>query len=123
MSGEWRLTRESRAALERWLAQREPAPPEELGIALRALVERESSAEPDGAEECLAVADALAVVSAASVRRLLAAGGTDRESALELLAADALATYAFEAAADEPAELERRSLAAMWRFSEVVGGS
>lgn len=44
---------------------------------------------------------------------LLAAGRTGRDSALSLLAADALVTFAFEAAADEPGRLHARAHAAM----------
>ena len=128
-------------ALAAWLAGREPAPPVRLAESLHAaLMAVEWGSPRDGA-----VADGAAGVgggavgsggaganavdpmpellvreSAAIVRRLLATGGTDRQSALALLAADALATYAFEAAADEPARLEARCRAAMHRLSEVV---
>ncbi len=134
------MTRVSHAPLEAWLAQRDPAPPVQLAASLRVQLARpaampdggaraamgaahapERAASPPGGTE--AVADALVRASADSLRRLLAEGGTQRDSALELLAADALATYAFEAAADEPALLEARCRSAMRRFSEVVDGT
>lgn len=46
-------------------------------------------------------------------------GGSDHHAtANELLAADAFVTWAFEAAADEPAEIGPRADAAMQRISE-----
>jgi hypothetical protein len=57
-------------------------------------------------EQAVARADEL-------VRAMLAAGHTGRDSALDLLAADAQVTYAFEAAADEPALLAGRARAAL----------
>jgi hypothetical protein len=45
-----------------------------------------------------------------------------RESALDLLAADALATYALEAAAETPATLEDRALDAMNRLTAIADG-
>jgi hypothetical protein len=44
-----------------------------------------------------------------------------RDQALELLAADAFATYALEAAADEPETLAARADAAMLMFAEPAG--
>jgi hypothetical protein len=45
-----------------------------------------------------------------------------RESALDLLAADACVTYAFEAAADEPAKLGARAEAAKVKIANVAMG-
>jgi hypothetical protein len=45
--------------------------------------------------------------------------GGGRTSALDLLAADALVTYAFEAAATNPADIERRAADAMHRLSSA----
>ncbi len=115
-------------ALHAWLAQRDPAPPARLSESILALLPRgagtsvaEGRNSADGAAG--PIADALVRASVETLRRLLAAGGTDREIALELLAADAMATYAFEAAAEEPAQLDARCRAAMRRFSEVVDGA
>jgi hypothetical protein len=49
---------------------------------------------------------AFADAAAAILRSLDEAGCTDRSSALDLLAADALFTYAFEAAAESQSEIE-----------------
>jgi hypothetical protein len=122
------VTRVHTAALDAWLSRRDPAPPARLAECLRAVLAREGprtdQAEDTDCSAALpepgAVADVFIDASAGMVRRLLREGGTDRESALELLAADALATYAFEAAADEPALLEGRCRAAMRHFAEVV---
>jgi hypothetical protein len=43
-----------------------------------------------------------------------------RAAALDLLAADALATYAFEAAADDPDAIPARARAAMARLSSFA---
>jgi hypothetical protein len=57
------------------------------------------------------------------LRDLLAAGRTDRDAALDLLTADALVTYAFEAAADAPDVLDGRAAAAMRAISMVAESS
>lgn len=57
-------------------------------------------------EACVAAADRM-------VGALLSHDRTGRDSALALLAADALVTFAFEAAADAPAQLAARAHAAM----------
>jgi len=50
---------------------------------------------------------------------LLVTHDTGRESALDLLAADALVTYAFEYAAATPEELDERAASAMQRIVEI----
>lgn len=52
---------------------------------------------------------ALLASAESAMTALLGDGCLTRESALDLLAVDALITYAFEAAADEPDRLEERS--------------
>lgn len=90
-----------------WLASRTPEPPSALRARLDELLgdalDRPVSRLPD---EAVARAEAL-------VRDMLAQGRTGRDAALDLLAADALVTYAFEAAADEPALLAGRARAAL----------
>jgi hypothetical protein len=51
------------------------------------------------------------------LRELVSRSATGRESALELLAVDALVTYAFEAAAASPTSLTTTANAAMARLS------
>ncbi len=75
---------------EAWLARREPAPPRELERRLGVvLLEGES------------VSAALGQAAMDQVSEVLARPGPEREAAFHLLAADALITYACEAAADE----------------------
>ncbi|MDZ7581626.1 MAG: hypothetical protein U5R30_13705 [Deltaproteobacteria bacterium] len=60
------------------------------------------------------------VASGEVLRRLLHDGQTARDGALELLAADALATYAFEAEGDAPSDLDARCSWAMRFFSAIA---
>lgn len=99
--------------LAQWLDARTPAPP----VALRnridaALAEELSGESTDVAETCIAAAERL-------VRTLLGQNATARDSALDLLAADALVTYAFEAASERPSDLARRASAAMSRIAAL----
>jgi hypothetical protein len=66
------------------------------------------------------IADRLVDSSEAAMRRLLGDGCLTRESALDLLAVDALVTYAFEAAADEPAAIEDRAQRALARIAALA---
>ena len=79
-----------------WLASREPSPPPELSARL---------AEVVGTTVCADAAELPDVLAVAS-QRLLAGLCDDRSAALDLLAADALITYALEAAADNRADVE-----------------
>ena len=73
------------------------------------------SASADGDD----LTEALTSAAERTLRSLLRVKATDRAGALDLLAADALVTYAFEAAADAPEELERRATEAMRRLSTI----
>jgi hypothetical protein len=57
----------------------------------------------------------------AVLARLLRDGETARDSAMELLAADALVTYAFEAQSEDPNALEAHCEWAMRHLSEIAG--
>jgi hypothetical protein len=57
----------------------------------------------------LARPEAFVAASEALLRRVLEHGAVARASALDLLAADACVTWAFEAAADEPATIAERA--------------
>jgi hypothetical protein len=94
-----------------WLASRTPVPPGALASRIGALYGAGSA--PMSAERCV---DAAAL----AVGALLADGATSRASALDLLAADALATYAFELASDRPRELAALADAAMRRFAALA---
>jgi len=95
-----------------WIAQREPAPPAALAARLEALA-REA---PAG----VALPVAMVELAGGALRRLLARGEEGREVALELLAIDALATYAFEAQGEEPGELDARCTWAMAALSRAL---
>ncbi len=85
----------SAIALRDWLADRTPAPPRALADRLASIVGEESCANPGEIPSRL-------VIRAEQLIRNL---GHDRSAAGDLLAADALVTYALEAAADECADL------------------
>ena len=96
-----------------WLDTRTPTPPAELARQIRASLG--SAAQADvacAADRCIDAAER-------AVAALLESGRTGRESAGDLLAADALVTYAFEAAADDPARLESRAAGAMVRLARL----
>ena len=96
-----------------WLRAREPQPPPALSSRLHAVL-GESLGAP--AEELSGI-----FLSAGErlVAELLRSNSTSRDSALELLTADALVTYAFEAASDMPSTIESRAAAAMARIAAL----
>ena len=97
-----------------WLATREPVPPRALAARLRELLgPRALEADAREAPELLLAA------GESVLARLLSEAATTRESALDLLAADALVTYAFEAAGDEPDTLPARVDRAMASIARV----
>lgn len=96
-----------------WLARCEPAPPPALAVRVAALVGDAPTAGADDAVAwCVAAAERV-------VAGLLREGCTTRDSALDLLAADALATYAFELAGERPETLAAVAEAAMRRFGAL----
>lgn len=80
----------SRAEVQQWLDGRRPVPPPTLRRHLLSLVQD----RPGN------LADHLADEGASVLRRVLDQPEAGRELALDLLAADALVTYAFEAQAE-----------------------
>ena len=80
----------TRAAVLEWLARRHPAPPDALRAHLATAVTDRPGALPDH----------LALEGAALLARVMESPGSGRERALDLLAADAFVTYAFEAQAE-----------------------
>jgi hypothetical protein len=96
----------TRAELLAWLDARRPeAPP-----TLRAHLRRQLTGGPESLPELLAAR------GRAALDRVLARPGGGRELALDLLVADALVTYAFEAQAEQ----DPRGLAALAR--RISGG-
>jgi len=98
-----------------WVAGRTPAPPPLLATRIAELYD---AGEPDDGSP---VSAARCVDAAArAVGALLGDGATSRATALDLLAADALATYAFELASERPQELAALADAAMRRFAALA---
>jgi hypothetical protein len=98
-----------------WLASRGADAP----AALRARVEQVFAA--DGSLSALPIAEALLRAGDVLLAEVLRPRtGAPRETALDLLAADACVTWAFEAAADEPGTVGARAEAAMRRIAEVA---
>ena len=99
--------------LAAWLDARRPAPPAALRDRIDAALGHDLHAEVGE------VADTLLAAGERIVRSLLDEDATSRGSAIDLLAADALVTYAFEAASERPADLSRRAAAAMARIAAL----
>jgi uncharacterized membrane protein len=96
-----------------WLATRTPAPPPALMSRVRDILGDATSDDARFAtDRCLDAAERM-------VAGLLHDGRTGRESAADLLAADALVTYAFEAASADPAGLVERARATMVRLARL----
>lgn len=97
-----------------WLSARTPAPPALLAARLRVLFgarigDRSSSAY----DAALSTAETL-------LAELMALDCAGRERALDLLAVDAMVTYAFEAASESPDTLSARAAAAMVGIAKLA---
>jgi hypothetical protein len=100
--------------LSDWLRQRTPTPPPELSARIQQTLGERCSADASAAPDlCIAGAEEL-------LRELLTRPSAGRESALDLLTVDALVTYAFEAASDEPDSLAARAVEAMTRLAATA---
>lgn len=77
-----------------WIASRTPQPP--MALRERVAYRLGEGAQLDAGEARETCMDA----ARQTITELTSAGGTSRDSAIDLLAADALITYAIEAAAD-----------------------
>jgi hypothetical protein len=99
----------------KWIASRSPAPPSRLvERVIEILEDRPALAKS-------APPDALVGAAEALLESVLAArAGDARDAALDLLAADACVTWAFEAAADDPGTLGSRAEDAMRRLAAVA---
>jgi hypothetical protein len=97
-----------------WVAAHAEQPP----AALRARLD--ASLNTDTASVDTPVSPALLEAGQSLLSRILVSGSTQRDAALDLLTADALVTYAFEAAADEPAALDARAADAMRAIAALV---
>jgi hypothetical protein len=96
-----------------WLSAHEAGVPPALVQRLR-----DSLAARAGRDE--EIPDAMVSAATTLLTGVLAARPMSRTHALDLLAADAFATYAFEAAADEPQLLAARARAAMQQFANAI---
>jgi hypothetical protein len=103
-----------RTTAGQWVAAHAEQPPVALRARLDAILNSES------ADAATAVAPALLDAGQALLATILGSGSTQREAALDLLTADALVTYAFEAAADDPATIDMRAADAMRAIASVV---
>ena len=98
-----------------WIAAAKPEAPERLVARVREVLD----AHPAWSKA--PVAEALVEAAEVLLREVLREGdGPARDRALDLLAADACVTWAFEAAADDPAALGAHAKATMERLAHVV---
>jgi hypothetical protein len=91
-----------------WLASRVPSPPPSLAQLLGEIV---------GGETCELANLPDSLITQAV--KLLETIGDDRDAAIHLLAADALITYAMEAAADDCSKMSNAAESALSRISAV----
>lgn len=96
-----------------WLAHREPSPPRELRERVEALALAVPGIDGDPAGSLLAAAEA-------ALAQLARRPADDRAAAIDLLAVDALVTYAMESAAQTPDDIPPLSERAMARLSGVA---
>ena len=96
-----------------WLQARTPRPPDQLAERIADVLGRAESGGAEPASACLNAAEAL-------LADLLLRPSAGRESALDLLAVDALTTYAFEAASASPRTIPKRASEAMRRFGALA---
>ena len=92
----------SRARIEAWLASRQPARPDALATQMSSLIAACPDAELGAASSIAAIMGSLGIFSVARVNGQRPASA---DLALDLLAADAFVTYAFEAAAEEGVDM------------------
>lgn len=101
-------------SLQDWLQTRTPAAPLELAARIQSLAAPFAGQPAEKASLCLAAAER-------GLIHLLAQGAGARGSALDLLAIDALVTYAFEAASSDPERIPELAHEAMGRLSAAAG--
>ena len=96
-----------------WLANRRPAPPSALASRVAEALSERLNDDASGMFD-YAIDAAMSLLAEVVMRPT-----AGRECALDLLTADALTTYAFEAAAAEPEQLVRRADDAMRRLAGI----
>ena len=96
-----------------WLGEREPAPPSALLQRLHEALGKDVRRDVrDASNVCFAAGERL-------LATVLREDEASRDYALDLLAADALVTYAFEAASESPGSLSDRATMAMTRIASL----
>lgn len=96
-----------------WLDSRTPPPPELLHSRITAALGDAREREVDATEQvCLDAAERVLL-------ELFADGNGSRHEAADLLAADALVTYALEFAAEAPSDFATRATRAIERFGRL----
>ena len=98
-----------------WLDGRDPVPPPALAARLCVVLGAQLGERTDD------LADVFLTRAESLLMTLFGEGRTTRATALDLLCADALVTYAFEAASDEPDKLGARAQRAILRISQLAG--
>jgi hypothetical protein len=96
-----------------WLRERASAPPDLTARIVEALGEGLNAPSDDATHMLMETAERL-------LAELVAGSSAGRESALDLLAVDALATYAFEAASVTPESVPVQANAAMRRLARIA---
>ena len=99
-----------------WLASRTPVPPGQLASRIEQFVATPTAGGVTG----VAPVERLLDAAEGAMRAVLHDGCLTRDSALDLLAVDALVTYAFEAAADRPEDLEMLATGALARIAALA---
>jgi hypothetical protein len=87
----------NRAAVKAWLETREPEPPADLASQLARTVD----AAPDAVFAGDSVSEVVGALGTWLLQSVVERQRTAHDSAMDLLAADAFVTYAFEAASEE----------------------
>jgi len=90
-----------RTAFAAWLQSRRPAPPRDLAAKLAECL----AAAPDALLAAGSLAEVAGRLGVATLRTAVARQDATEAAAMDLLAADAFVTFAFEAAAEEGADL------------------
>ena len=98
--------------VQQWFGTRQPAQPPALAQRIAELAGA-ASEEGDVPGQLLSAAEQ-------ALRTILTTGNASRDSALDVLAIDALVTYAFEAAAAEPERIPELAARAMSRLSHAA---
>jgi hypothetical protein len=86
-----------RASVKAWLEEREPEPPAELAAQLARCVD----AAPEAVLAGGSVAEVIGALGTWLLQSVVERQRTAHDAAMQLLAADAFVTYAFEAASEE----------------------